>query len=294
MARFTVVDSKSETIASVSTSPEMKEKEPLEMEEKAWKIIRDESESQENEKRRLDSDTIQTKGGKNGSDVVNGKEDSVILDETDLVAAILQEADNLVEEMADDTCEIDEMGNPVDEVCADESALSRVKSKLKKVVRRTLGLVRTGGSSEDLSDDVSLSSSSSSSSLSSSVYLDSFQIVNLDDESVPEGELLERGWEKRGNSSALRRNAEVWKFALSCVFKALKPKKLRKKGASEEEIQQAKIDAAVFIRNGLLKLGPSFVKLVSIQYPPYFDYACMCDCHLMLATLACKSTQYCS
>jgi len=45
------------------------------------------------------------------------------------------------------------------------------------------------------------------------------------------------------------------------VFKALKPKKMRKKGASEEEIQEAKTEAATFIRNGLLRLGPSFVKL---------------------------------
>jgi predicted unusual protein kinase regulating ubiquinone biosynthesis (AarF/ABC1/UbiB family) len=59
----------------------------------------------------------------------------------------------------------------------------------------------------------------------------------------------------------LRRNAEVWKFALKCVFKALKPRKMRKADASEEEIQAAKTEAAVFIRDGLLRLGPTFVKL---------------------------------
>lgn len=231
------------------TAKETKEKE--EMEEKAWKIIRDDKDGNSNE-------SLLTTDSKEDKSVIMeaSEQKSVILDEMDLVAAIQQEADNLVEEMADDTCEIDEVGNPVDEMCTDETTLSRVKSKLKRVVRRTLGLVRTsgggtGGSTDDLSEDASLSAD--------------FQIVNLDDESVPEGELLERGWEKRGNSSALRRNAEVWKFALSCVFKALKPKKLRKKGASEEEIKQAKIEAAIFIRNGLLKLGPSFVKLVSVK-----------------------------
>ena len=66
---------------------------------------------------------------------------------------------------------------------------------------------------------------------------------------------------KRGNSSALRRNAEVWNFALKCVFKALKPRSMRKKGASEEEINKAKSEAAIFIRDGLLRLGPTFVKL---------------------------------
>ena len=46
---------------------------------------------------------------------------------------------------------------------------------------------------------------------------------------------LEQGWEKRGSSSALRRNSEVWKFALKSVFKVLKPRKLKKKGASEKD-----------------------------------------------------------
>ena len=36
---------------------------------------------------------------------------------------------------------------------------------------------------------------------------------------------------------------------------------MKKKGASEEEIKQAQIDAATFIRDGLLTLGPTFVKL---------------------------------
>ncbi len=181
-------------------------------------------------------------------------EEVTALDEVDLVLAIEEEAEALVDAMMDDECEIDEEGNPADEVCVDESKFSMVKSKLKGVVKRTIGLVRTGGGS-DLTDDTKASES---------LFGDDDSSIDFDDQSIPEGELLERGWEKRGNSSALRRNAEVWKFALSCVFKALKPKKLRKKGATEEEIQAAKIEAATFIRNGLLKLGPSFVKLVSI------------------------------
>jgi predicted unusual protein kinase regulating ubiquinone biosynthesis (AarF/ABC1/UbiB family) len=81
------------------------------------------------------------------------------------------------------------------------------------------------------------------------------------DPEMAEGEILEKGWEKRGSTSALRRNAEVWKFALTCVFKVLKPRKLRKKGATENEIKKAQDEAAVFIRDGLLRLGPTFVKL---------------------------------
>ncbi|GMI39743.1 hypothetical protein TeGR_g645, partial [Tetraparma gracilis] len=75
------------------------------------------------------------------------------------------------------------------------------------------------------------------------------------------GELLEQGWESRGSSSALRRNAEVWKFALKCVFKVLAPRKLAKRGAPEAEVLAAKTAAALFIRDGLLTLGPTFVKL---------------------------------
>lgn len=67
--------------------------------------------------------------------------------------------------------------------------------------------------------------------------------------------------EMRANSSTLARNAEVWKFALQSVFRVLKPRKLRKKGVSDEDFKAAQIEAAEFIRNGLLELGPSFVKL---------------------------------
>lgn len=67
--------------------------------------------------------------------------------------------------------------------------------------------------------------------------------------------------ETRAKSSALARNAEVWKFALQSVFRVLKPRKLKKKGAPDEEIKAAQIRAAEFIRDGLLELGPSFVKL---------------------------------
>ena len=74
--------------------------------------------------------------------------------------------------------------------------------------------------------------------------------------------MLERGWERRGNASAIRRNAEIWRFALKAVFKVLKPRSMKKKGKSTEaEITAAKYAAANFIREGLLKLGPSFVKL---------------------------------
>lgn len=118
------------------------------------------------------------------------------------------------------------------------------------MIRGTIGLVR---SSDDDNEDSELD-------LGEDIFNDMASLKP--NEPVPEGELLELGWKARGNSSAIRRNAEVWKFALSCVFRVLKPRKMRKKGhATEEEVEAAKVEAAVFIRNGLLMLGPSFVKL---------------------------------
>jgi len=242
-ALYTVTNSKSDTENILDVVDN-------EIEEKAWKIIKDKSDASIASSSSSSSSDAPVSVSK--SSKPNQVVEPIILDENDLVTAIEEEASNLVDEMAldfDETCEIDEEGEAVDEMCMDESKLSRAKDKLKGIIGKTLGLVRTGGGSDDLSDG------------EGSGATDDFQIIDFEDGNVPEGELLERGWEERGNSSALRRNAEVWKFALSCVFKALKPKKLRKKGASEEEIQGAKKEAAIFIRNGLLRLGPSFVKL---------------------------------
>lgn len=235
-ALYTVTESK------LDTKMDLDAKES-EVEQKAWKIIKEKSE--EDEFNASSNTTVEA------AKVIEPifLEETTILDEVDLVTAIEEEASKLVDEMTsdfDDECEVDENGEAADELCIDESKLLRAKAKLKSIVGKTLGLVRTGGG-DDLSD--------------SSEASDDFKIINFEDENVPEGELLEKGWEERGNSNALRRNAEVWKFALSCVFKVLKPRKLRKKGATEEEIQNAKTEAAMFIRNGLLKLGPSFVKL---------------------------------
>jgi predicted unusual protein kinase regulating ubiquinone biosynthesis (AarF/ABC1/UbiB family) len=144
------------------------------------------------------------------------------------------EADKVVQELLDEECEFDEQtGVAVDEVCMDDEKKAGFRQTLKGYVVNTLNLVRS--SSDDATPD--------------------------EDEGLAPGEILERGWEQRANSSAIRRNAEVWKLALSCVFRVLKPRKLRAKGASEKEILEAQQDAADFINDSLLKLGPSFVKL---------------------------------
>ena len=69
---------------------------------------------------------------------------------------------------------------------------------------------------------------------------------------IIDGEMLEKGWEKRGGRGSLRRNLEVWKALARCAFKVLKARK----GSSED-----KTAAATFARDRLLTLGPTFVKL---------------------------------
>lgn len=165
---------------------------------------------------------------------------------------ILEELEAAAESIATDVlddvdCLVDDAGDPVDELCSDESLYFGVKSRVKSLVRGTLGLLRSKDDSESEAVDVNVEN-----------YL--FGDENGDDGAVPEGELLEQGWSKRGNSSALRRNAEVWKFAFKCVFKVLGARKLRKAG-DEEGAQTAEKEAALFIRDGLLRLGPTFVKL---------------------------------
>lgn len=168
------------------------------------------------------------------------KEETIEVTDADILAELERAAEEVVSDSLDEECEVDEAGGPASEICIDEGLYTRTKTRFKKIITGTLSVVRSGRSGMDDEE-----------------YDDIF-----DGEKVPEGELLEQGWESRGNSSALRRNAEVWKFALKCVVKALKARKLTKAGeASEDEISQAKSDAAIFIRDGLLRLGPTFVKL---------------------------------
>mmetsp|Transcript_30779 Transcript_30779/g.65457 ORF Transcript_30779/g.65457 Transcript_30779/m.65457 type:complete len:752 (+) Transcript_30779:29-2284(+) len=177
---------------------------------------------------------------------------SAALSDKEILAELERAAEDVASDLLDEECLVDqETGGPVDELCVDEGLYRRTKDRFKKIVRGTLSLTRSGTGE---SDEVE-------SSLDFATDDDLFGSGVLDGEEVPEGEILEQGWEKRGNSSALRRNAEVWKFALKCVFKTLKARKLTKAGADETAISKAKVEAATFIRDGLLRLGPTFVKL---------------------------------
>ena len=94
-------------------------------------------------------------------------------------AEILAELERAAEEVASDTfdeeCLVDDQGEPASEICIDENLYARTKSRFKKLITGTLGVVRGGRSSmdDDEYDDIG---------------------------SIPEGELLEQGWEARGNS----------------------------------------------------------------------------------------------
>ena len=150
------------------------------------------------------------------------------------------ESEKIVEELVEEECEVDEeTAAPVDSLCVDEEEMKGFRAKLKNRIGKTIQLVK--GVPKD--------------------KVESTEDVADEEDDEIDGDMLEEGWFKRGESSALRRNAEVWKFALKSVFRCLKPRSMRKKGASEEEVKQAQIDAATFVRDGLLKLGPSFVKL---------------------------------
>ena len=210
-------------------------------------------------------------------------------------SAAINAATTLVDEMVDETCEVDDLGEPADELCVDDSAMEDAKAELRGLVGTTLGLVGDGCSDDSSSssttdgiDDITVGDipGSTAAILPPNAVIDAKLVrttttlntaaaddddrtidtdivSNLRDdvEDTFDGEELERGWERRGNSSAIRRNAEVWRFALGTVFRALKPRKIRKAGGSEEEISKARRTAAIYLKNGLLKLGPSFVKL---------------------------------
>lgn len=157
----------------------------------------------------------------------------------DFMKIIDLEAQKAVDEMLDEECEVDEeTGGPMNEICVDEEKKEKTRSGLRRIVSQTLQLVR--GSAKSAEAEL---------------------IAEFGEDQVFEGDILERGWEMRGNSSSIVRNAEIWKVALKSVFSALKPRKMRAKGATEEEVQAAQIEAAEFIRDNLLKLGPSFVKV---------------------------------
>jgi hypothetical protein len=158
-----------------------------------------------------------------------------------LLVDVEEEANKAAEELMDEECEFDaETGGPKDELCVEGVVREGFRARLKRTIGETLKMVRGMPGSDD-----------------------SESVEN--EMTLAEGDILEQGWSDRGATSALRRNAEVWKFALKSVFRVLKPRSMKKKGASDAEISKAQTEAAEFIRDGLLTLGPTFVKLGQVR-----------------------------
>jgi len=149
-----------------------------------------------------------------------------------MLQEITLESEKIVSEIMDEECAIDyEKDGPADELCDEDSPeRQRFRDRFKSIIKSTIQVVR--GTYDD-----------------------------IDTEGLSEGEILEKGWEQRANASSLVRNAEVWRFALKAAFTVLGARKVKLKGASDEELEKAQIEAAEYIRDGLLRLGPSFVKL---------------------------------
>lgn len=98
--------------------------------------------------------------------------------------------------------------------------------------------------------------------------------IEADEDVMAFGEQLEAGWAKRGSGSSLARNVEVWRFGAAAAFKVLKANKM----VDEMKRKEMNIAAAEFIRDGLVRLGPTFVKLgqvvstrTDIFSPTYID-----------------------
>lgn len=68
---------------------------------------------------------------------------------------------------------------------------------------------------------------------------------------------MESSWNKRGYGSAISRSAEVWVFGAKILFKEIRLRKVE--DAVEKSEKRAAI--ALQLKEGLLRLGPTFIKL---------------------------------
>lgn len=68
---------------------------------------------------------------------------------------------------------------------------------------------------------------------------------------------MESSWSKRGYGSAISRSVEVWIFGLNILFKEVKLRKV--KDVAEKSAKRSEI--AELLKDGLLRLGPTFIKL---------------------------------
>jgi len=128
----------------------------------------------------------------------NDSSSPTTLSDEDILLELERAAEEIASDSIDKECIVDpETGGPMDELCVNEGMYARVKGRFKSIVRGTLSLVRSDNAAM-MEEDASLMTDSSS---VTNNYL--FGSGVFDGELVPEGELLERGWETWGHSSAL-------------------------------------------------------------------------------------------
>jgi len=69
--------------------------------------------------------------------------------------------------------------------------------------------------------------------------------------------VMEGGWKKRAKSLAIVRTAEIWVFAIKFFIRESKLKKIEDKA----ELSARRVENANYLKEGLLRLGPTFIKL---------------------------------
>ena len=73
---------------------------------------------------------------------------------------------------------------------------------------------------------------------------------------------MEKTWTKRGPGSVMTRSIQVWTFAIAWYVRFLQAKRLKKGGAATAaKYSEAKTELAVLLRDKLLELGPTYIKL---------------------------------
>lgn len=142
--------------------------------------------------------------GRHGLAVGSTKTDVDIntLDEAsiNLIQSLEKQMEDMVMDDIDEECLFDpNTGKSVDpELCEDPTKMSKFKNKMRGVVGKVIRLVRSSDS-----DQVQ-------------------DIDEFDNEPVPEGELLEQGWEKVGIISFLNRYYRLHFLSILCTFTVIK------------------------------------------------------------------------
>jgi hypothetical protein len=135
--------------------------------------------------------------------------------EKEMLKEIEKESEKLVSEMMDENCEVNYDTDTVDEICVEDSEeRTRFRDRLKGTIRSLVQVVRGTGQVDEAEEELS------------------------------QGEALEKGWEQRANASPLVRNAEVWKFGLKAAVAVLNARKVKLKGATDEELREAQTKGA--------------------------------------------------